>query len=73
MTITIDGLKNLTNLTSINLVANGNESFTLEALDTLPNLERVYVKPDQRLLKQARYASKLNSHKCKLYIQDVFD
>lgn len=67
-TITIEGLKNLTNLISINLVANGNESITLDELDTLPKLVKVYLKPDQRLFKHAKNTHQLKSHKYELFI-----
>jgi len=41
-TITINGLKSLTNLTSLNLKSNREESFTIEALNSLPSLKHLY-------------------------------
>lgn len=50
-TITINGLKSLTNLTSLNLKSNREESFTIDALNSLPSLKHVYTDSKRIILR----------------------
>jgi len=51
-TITINGLKSLPNLTYLNLKSNREESFTIEALNSLPSLKHVYTDSKRLILRE---------------------
>lgn len=50
-TITINGLKSLPNLTSLNLKSNREESFTIDAMNSLPSLKHVYTDSKRIILR----------------------
>jgi Leucine-rich repeat (LRR) protein len=52
-TITINGLSSLTNLTSLDLKSNREESFTIEALNSLPSLKHLYTDSKRLILRDS--------------------